>query len=316
MITDRIDAVTRVPPERRVSTPPCPRSVKIELTGRCNFRCTFCATAKGLRPVGDMDRDFYRRLLAELRAAGVEEVGMFFLGESMILPWLPEAIAEAKAAGFPYVFLTTNASASHPSKVKACMAAGLDSLKFSMNWADAEQLADVARVNPKIFDGMVENIIAARRVRDEVEHETGHRCGVYASYIAYDGEQGKRMQALVDRVAPHLDQVYTLPLYSQADLVGAEATAQGWTVRGGNPGRAGNMQPPVPCWSLFSEARVTWDGRLAACCFDHDGRFDMGDLTTTPFLEAWASAKFQALRAAHLTGDVRETACASCVSYS
>ena len=33
------------------------------------------------------------------------------------------------------------------------------------------------------------------------------------------------------------------------------------------------MRDPVPCWSLFTEARVTHDGHLSACCFDHAGRF-------------------------------------------
>jgi hypothetical protein len=33
-ITERIDAITRISEERRVSTPPCPRSVKVELAAR------------------------------------------------------------------------------------------------------------------------------------------------------------------------------------------------------------------------------------------------------------------------------------------
>ncbi|MGH6660749.1 MAG: SPASM domain-containing protein, partial [Rhodospirillales bacterium] len=66
---------------------------------------------------------------------------------------------------------------------------------------------------------------------------------------------------------------------------------------------------------LFTEARVTHDGFLSACCFDHDGRFRMGDLKSQPFMEAWKSAKFQELRRAHLSGDVRDTVCARCVSY-
>lgn len=313
MITDRIDAITRVGPERRTAIPPCPRSVKIELTGRCNFRCAFCATAKNLREKSDMSWDFYAgRLLPGLRAAGVEEVGMFFLGESMLLPWLPNAIAEAKRRGFSYVFLTTNASLSTPEKVRDCMAAGLDSLKFSLNYADAEQFAEIARVKPALFPKMLENIKAAHEVREM----GGYGCGLYASYIAYDGEQGERMKALVHELSPYLDQVYALPLYSQANLIGDEMAEKGGVVRAGNPGRLGNMQEPIPCWSLFSEGRVTWDGKLAACCFDHNGAFEMGDLNTMDFMDAWHSGRFQALRQAHLKGHVEDTACAQCVAWN
>ena len=116
-------------------------------------------------------------------------------------------------------------------------------------------------------------------------------------------------------VEPLLDQVYSLPLYSQADLVSVAGNKRGWAIKGGNPGRFGNMREPVPCWSLFTEARVTHDGHLSACCFDHDGRFHMGDLNEIPFMDAWTSEKFQNLRRAHLSGDVRETVCKACVSY-
>src|SRR5574340_544212 len=149
-----------------------------------------------------------------------------------------------------------------------------------------------------------------------VAAETGHRCGLYASYIEYDGGQGERMRDVVAQVAPLLDEVYALPLYSQAEFVGADERERGWSVTAGNRGRSAAMRDPLPCWSVFSEGHITFDGKLSACCFDHDGRFEMGDLTEQPFMAAWNSAAFQALRAAHLKKDVRGTACEKCVAYN
>ncbi|MBT3556614.1 MAG: radical SAM protein [Rhodospirillales bacterium] len=311
-ITERVDAITEITDERGLAAPPCPRSVKIELTARCNFNCSFCATGYKLRDKRDMDWDFYVKLLKELKADGVEEVGMFYLGESFILDWLPDAIKAAKDAGIEYVFLTSNGSLSTPDKVKACMEAGLGSLKFSLNYADEEQFCSIAQVKGSLFHTMVDNIKAARGIRDE----GGYECGLYGSYIDYDGEQGERMAEMVAEFEPYLDEVYALPLYSQADLVSLDEKDRGWDIRGGNPGRAGCMRPPVPCWSLFTEARVSFDGHLSACCFDHDGRFRMGDLKEISFMEAWQSPDFQALRQAHLNRDVSNTVCRDCVSYA
>jgi organic radical activating enzyme len=309
-ITSRIDAITRLDADYRSATPPCPRSVKIELTARCDMQCFFCASAFRLRDKRDMDWDLLVRLMAELRDAGVEEIGLFYLGESFLFQRLPEAIAEARRLGFPYIFLTTNGRLATPDRVRACLEAGLDSLKFSFNWADPEQCREVTRVDA--FDKVVANIEAARSVRDEVEAATGHRCGLYASSIQYDGDQQARMATAVERIRPFLDEHYWLPLYSQAGLT---AGSHGTRPVAGNIGRIGALRDPLPCWSLFTEGHVTYDGRLAACCFDHDGRFHMGDLTRRPFLEAWNSAPFQALRAANLSGDVKGTACERCVAY-
>jgi hypothetical protein len=256
-----------------------------------------------------MEQDEFERLALELREAGVQELGLFYLGESFLVPWLPEAILFAKrVAGFPYVFLTTNGSLATPDRMRACMAAGLDSLKFSLNWANGDQFEDVARVKSTMFLQATDHIRQARHIRDE----GGYACRLYGSYIAYDEAQAERMQAYVETVSVGLDDVYELPLYSQAAHIKADG-APSWRFSVGNQGRAECMRPPVPCWALFTEGHVTWDSKLAACCFDHDGKFEMGDLNTTPFMDAWHSEAFQALRKAHLSGDVSETVCAPCI---
>jgi radical SAM protein with 4Fe4S-binding SPASM domain len=316
-ITDRIDAITAPSDLYLQPLLPAPRSVKIELTARCNFKCSFCARSMNLRDQKDMDKDLFKRLLLEMRAAGVEEIGLFYLGESMLVTWLPEAIDFAKnVAKFPYVFLTTNGSLATAKRCEQMFRAGLDSLKFSFNYADGDQFEQISGMPAKLFPAIIANVKAARAVRDKVQSATGHRCGLYASYIQYDGEQRVRMQAAVADITPHMDEVYALPLYSQAELVGTSERARGWEVTAGNRGRVGALRDPLPCWAVFTEGHITHDGRLSACCFDHDGRFDMGDLTKTSFMGAWNSDQFQTLRKAHLEKDVTGTACESCVAYS
>lgn len=307
-ITERVDAITLLTDDRASSVTPIPRSVKIEVTGRCNFKCSFCAHTQRLREVSEMDKDFYKRVVAEMRGEGVEELGVFYLGESFLCSWLPEAIDYAKSeCGYPYVFLTTNGSISTPEKMEACMAAGLDSLKFSLNYASQDQFVSIARVKPKLFDKIAEHVKAAYTIRQENEY----KCGLYGSYIQYDGDQGNRMKAYVDDLAPYLDEVYALPLYNQASLV----NNPDWEFVQGNRGRADALRDPLPCWSLFTEGHISFDGSLSACCFDHDQRFSMGNLHEVSFKDAWNSEKFQELRSAHLKKDVRGTVCEQCVVF-
>ena len=93
-ISERIDGITGISAEYRGEVLPAPKSVKIELTAACNYTCKFCVQSvqKGS---GTMDRALFSRLIREMRAAGVEELGLFYIGESFLCHWLPEAVKEA-----------------------------------------------------------------------------------------------------------------------------------------------------------------------------------------------------------------------------
>lgn len=305
-ITDKIDATAQMPSEFFNTIVPAPNAVKIELTRRCNHRCSFCVNSD-LAVKGDMPEEKYIEYITKIKEAGVKELGVFYFGESFIVPWLPRAIKHAKDIGFDYVFLTTNGVLSTPDKVKECMEAGLDSLKFSCNYADVDQYKEVTRVSPKGFERSLDNIKEARRIRDE----GGYRCGLFASYIEYDGEQGERMQQVLrDRITPYVDEVYSLPMFSQQGNIENES----WAFVGGNPGRAANPVPPVPCWTLFREGHVNFDGTMNACCFGvDDKRFIHGDLNTMTFMEAWNSLTMQGLREKHLAKEIEETPCDKCI---
>ena len=225
--------------------------------------------------------------------------------------WLPEAIKYAKDVGFPYVFLTTNGSLANTDKVKDCMASGLDSLKFSMNNSDIEQFESVAGVKGKLWERSIENLKAAKKVRDD----GGYKCGLYASSIRYNGEQQERMQSLVKEILPFVDEHYWLPLYSMGSLSAEREAELGYRPTAGNQGRLEALRDPLPCWSAFTEGHITHDGKLSACCFDAADKWTMADLNEVSFMDGWNSLEFQALRSAHLKKDVTGTICEDCIAY-
>jgi len=171
-ITDRIDRITDIPPAyRKIECPP-PKSVKIELTSRCDLRCYFCATSKNMRKKNDMNFQFLQGILAEMREVGVEEIGLFYLGESMLYELLPEVIEFCQVLKYPYVFLTTNGRKATYDRVYKCAEAGLDSLKFSFNSHDRASYKDTTRIDG--FKDVVKNIRDARLAVDRVYKQTGH----------------------------------------------------------------------------------------------------------------------------------------------
>ena len=315
-ITERIDNTTRIPSGWLKAAPPAPRSVKIEISPRCNYRCGFCALrTRESQPKWDMDFDLFRRITREMREAGVEEIGVFYLGESFMNPrLLVDCIRYLKRdLGMPYVFLTSNASMAFPEAVKACMEAGLDSLKWSVNAADERQFEKIMGVSKRLFKRALENIQSAWEAREA----GAHRTRLYASSIRYDGKQQEKMERLLaDRVRPWVDEHYWLPLYSMGAFATQREAELGYRPTAGNQGRLGALRDPLPCWSAFTEGHVTAEGKLSACCFDATSHWAMGDLTRQSFMEAWNSSAFVRLREAHLRRDVRGTVCEQCIAYS
>jgi hypothetical protein len=167
-------------------------------------------------------------------------------------------------------------------------------------------------VSGKLFERALGNVQAAWEMRKL----GGYQTGLYASSIKYDGEQQVKMEALLnERVRPYVDQHYWLPLYSMGAFATEREHDLGYRPTAGNQGRIGALREPLPCWSAFTEGHVTAEGRLSACCFDATANWTMGDLNKVSFMDAWNSAAFVNLRAAHLKKDVRGTVCENCIAY-
>lgn len=315
-ITKRIDEITRIPVSHLSTVVPIPKSVKIELTGRCNYRCSFCALAvRDKQPTKDMNLTFFKRITREMRESGVLEIGVFFIGESFMAPdLLVDAILHLKKElQFPYVFLTSNGSMADSRLVAAVMRAGLDSLKWSVNSSNSEDFERVMKVKGALFHKSLRNIRDAHLVREAGRFS---HTGLYASSIVYDGEQQGKMESFLrESILPYVDEHYWLPLYSMGSFATVREEALGYRPTAGNQGRMGALRDPLPCWSVFTEGHVTSAGHLSACCFDASDTWSMANLHDSDFRSAWNSTAFQDLRRKHLAKDVSGTACEKCAAY-
>ena len=325
-IKDRVDAVTKIGDIRLKmgGVQPPPKSVKIEITSKCNLRCKFCAL-RTREKVGSEDMDFrlFQRITEDMRVSGVEEIGLFYLGESFTNPeLLIDCIRWCKSElEFPYVFLTTNGIGATEDNLVEVMSEGLDSLKWSVNSATPEQYKEVTGGSEKSFRKALANIRTAWTVRKNM----GFKTMLSASSILYEGAQREAMEELLDNeVRPYVDTHYWLPLYSMAMYKGKIEKDLGYIPNAGNCGRIDEetwepTRHPIPCWCAITEGHVRVDGGLSACGFGADDRFDMGVLDGTNFMRQWNSAKFVELREAQFRtleegqSALKGTCCEVCV---
>lgn len=327
-ILDRIDAVTKIEDIRIQSggIQPAPKSVKIELTNRCNLRCKFCAVrTREKQSNRDMDFWLFQRITEDMRVSGVEEIGLFFLGEPFMNKELLIKCAEwcKKEMEFTYIFLTSNAVAADGPTVSKLMHIGVDSIKWSVNSANPQQFKDITGADEVAYRQALKNIKTAWEVKGASDYKTM----LSASSILYEGEQHKAMAEMLETsVKPYVDKHYWLPLYQMSMYRDKVIRELGYVPTAGNMGRIDEetMEPtrrPLPCWTAFTEGHVRVDGGLSACCFGSDDRFDMGMLDGTNFMRQWNSKKFQDLRKAQLRtltegqDALKGTPCEVCVAY-
>ena len=327
-ITNRIDAVSHISDIRLQmgGVQPAPKSVKIELTNKCNLNCKYCVSSmREHKGKADMDFRLFQRITEDMRICGVEEIGLFFIGESMMAPALLSKAVQwvKKEMGFPYIFLTSNATLADVDFVETLMASGLDSLKWSVNFGTEEQFVETTQASGKLFYRALKNIKEAYWARFNGNYKTM----LSASSILYDEDYRQSVDNFLnDHVRPFVDRHYWLPLYQMAMYHDHVKKTMGYVPTAGNMGRIDDStgkpnRKPLPCWTAFTEGHVRVDGALSACCFGNDAKFDMGVLDGTNFMRQWNSEKFKALREAQLRtitegqDALKGTPCEVCVIY-
>jgi len=305
-ILERVEDSSSVTGEYRSLYPPIPKAVKIEVTSRCDLKCFFCAVTYKKQPAGDINQKFLYPLLDELAEIGVQEVGLFWLGEPLLNRQLAEHIAYAKKAGIPYVFITTNGRLATPERIKPIFDAGLDSIKVSINSSNREQYKKVCGVDA--FDQVLANLKQFKTIRGDRT-----KPAIYASSI-YDPNNSRIFDELKVLAQDYVDQHYPIRLYGELPyeehlgLPLAEIMSDFYV-------ELRSLKDMMPCWSVFKLPHISFDGQLSACYCDHDERLYMADLNKVSFKEAWHAKTLVNLRQAHLDKVLKGHACEDCIAY-
>ena len=139
------------------------RDLRVSVTDRCNFRCTYCMPRELFGPDHQfLERDELlsfeeiRRVVAVLAGLGVEKVRLTG-GEPLVRRGLPDLVAMlADLEGITDVALTTNGSLLR-GNAGALAAAGLSRVTVSLDSLDPEvfgEMADTAIPLDAVLDGI------------------------------------------------------------------------------------------------------------------------------------------------------------------
>ncbi len=262
------------------SRAPALLSANLELTNRCNLKCTFCPTADGrmARPRGVMDDALFRKALD---GAGPLEFALLFQwGEPLLHPRFAALASEAADRGIR-TLVTTNGTLLDDRRVADLLAARVDRVTVSVD-GDAETHEAVRGIPLARTKDALRRLVAARDA-------AGSTTAVDVSMVVAP-ETERAVAAFRREFEGTVDRVQTIPL-----LVRGERRT-----RCREPWRGGLV--------------VLQDGRTTICCVDHDGELAVGDARTDRLEDLWNGPRMRALRRAHVTGDLPPL-CAGCAEY-
>ena len=145
----------------RASAGPPPRSVRISVTDRCDFACTYCRPSRNDGYTdGRLMTQAWKTMFEALRRAGVRRVRLTG-GEPLVHPEIVAIVAHLSSLGFEDLALTTNAS-QLARLARPLRDAGLHRVNVSIDTLDPVRFREVTRGGD--LDAVLAGIDAASEV--------------------------------------------------------------------------------------------------------------------------------------------------------
>ncbi len=259
----------------RDRAPRLPEIVQIECTNICNARCVFCPRDEMHRRQGVMDVALYRRIVDECAALGIGHVRLHNYGEPFVDRQLPDKIAYAKGKGIAEVGVISNGSLIGEETAEGIVRAGLDAINISVD-ASGKETFERTRIGLR-YDRVIENVERLVRVRAQLG---AARPKLILSFVRQsDSDEERAFIARWSRVA---DKVHVTDLHNWAGTLHRESDVR------------------FPCYRQWLTFTVLWDGRVALCCADFDGRVILGDMRESTIAAIWNAEPYRTVRREHL----------------
>ena len=267
------------------------KDLRISVTDRCNFRCTYCMPLDEYEWVDRKEILTFEeitRLAALFVRNGMEKIRLTG-GEPLVREGLERLIkALASLAGLEDISLTTNGSLL-ASKAPALRAAGLKRINVSLDTLDEDKFRRITKWGDltKVLNGLSVarqvgldpikiNAVIQRGVNDDeivalAEFARKNSFAIrFIEYMDVGNVNGWRL----DRMVSKAEILETLQAYSPLKMIGRE-NASDTAVRYQFVDASGDIGfiPSVtePFCSQCARARLTAEGKLVTCLFSQQG---------------------------------------------
>ena len=266
-----------------------PLCIDIETVAMCDLACPFCFREYYATPDKLIDSNFCFELLDQISELGIPSVKFNWRGEPLLHPKLPDFIAYAKKKGIIETIINTNATNLTEKKAKELISTGLDYMIYSFDGGTKETYEEMrpGRFKENKFEHVYENIRQFKSIRDSTNSPFPYT----KIQMILTKETSHEKEQFFDLFSNYVDDV-SLSQYSERggeltdiDDATKESYEQGLIKHGlpeGTPymrdpqGRLYLSKQRKPCAQPFQRLLITYEGRVAMCCYDWGAAHPVG----------------------------------------
>lgn len=268
-----------------------PPVVRIETTNACNSSCIMCPHSKMTRPIGIMAQNLYEKIVKECADNRVRTLHLHNFGEPLMDKHFIERIAFAKKIGIPKVKFFTNASLLNSEKAEAILDAGADEIKISVD-GDSKETFEAIRIGLN-YDEVSSNIIKLIELRNKRGLK---KPVVKLNFVVRDDNRHEKQQ-------------FTARWRKIVDSVSYDEQ-HNWSNQGASGKEREVFHACLRIWNTFT---ILWDGRVALCCLDYDGKEILGNVNNQNIIGIWKGGRLAKIREQHIFRDFTDLSlCRSC----
>lgn len=278
-----------------------PVITQIELTNHCPYTCIGCPRTHDMsRPLGFMSRETFEAVIEAVKPVQRDwgPLSLHHMGESTLHPEIAQFVAYATSQGVP-TSLACRPNHLSPSKSRALLEAGLTALVVTIDALDTPTLRQISGkvANYEDAKANVEAMLATRR-------ELAAPTKIVLQMISYASNEHQWERFLSEWQREDEGVLTALKRFSSWTLPQLSDHAGKGIVHIGGI-----------CSIPFTTCVILWDGRVALCNRDHDGRQVFGHVSDG--LEAvWQGEAYQEYRRQFEDDELPEDAiCRGCVKY-
>ncbi len=266
-----------------------PLHLDVEITSRCNLRCTFCDKLPLLSKdqQGDMSLAQYKKIINEGRAGRLWGLKLSYRGESLLHPDVVEMVAYAKANGVLDIYFNTNGMLLSESLSLQLMDAGLDRISISVEGTDPVAF-ERERRGAK-FHRILQNLDRLMSLRTQKGYAHPRVRVQTVRFPDLDLEDYRRFWL------NHCDEVAAVDYKDSTNRVkGLEC--RDWA-----------------CPQLWQRMTIEWTGDIMPCNNDDYRRLCVGNVKERSIAAGWRDPLVQRARELHQSGQShRVEACDGC----